>query len=80
MAVKSGDDVILIDQCGAKRSYAKGNRMTVTLYQVGELTKGTRIQRLQGGKTYKVTYRPVTSPKVIDKHWLTALNCEESVE
>ncbi|CAI9738780.1 Willebrand factor D and EGF domain-containing [Octopus vulgaris] len=62
VAVQSGDDVIVIDRCGPTKKTKKGST-TITLYLNDELTEGTRIIQLYGGRKYMV-YLP-TGGKVI---------------
>ena len=50
--VQSGDDVIVIDSCGP-RAEAVGT-MTVTIFNNGPLTRGTRILSYNGRTKYKV--------------------------
>lgn len=52
VAVRSGDDVILIDRCGP--SMGKRSPMTIKIYLNGGLTPGTKILQFSGGKKYKV--------------------------
>ena len=59
VSIQSGDDVIVIDQCGPTKPLTKQERDTkrqrVHLYLNGELTPGTQVRKLRGGKTYQVT-------------------------
>ena len=52
VAVRSGDDVLLFDTCGADGDSPKGLKMSA--FVSGELTPGTRVQQFNGGKEYKV--------------------------
>ena len=52
MAVKSGDDVILIDRCGPDKS--KNVPVDVSIFANGDLTPGTHIYRFLEGKRYEV--------------------------
>lgn len=54
VAVRSGDDVIVIDRCGASSSTSKYKALKMTLYLNGQLTKGTRVIAYGGGKKYEV--------------------------
>lgn len=55
VAVRSDDYVIVFDKCGAGQGETDENRpMTVSLYINGELTSGTSILRLRGGKKFRV--------------------------
>ncbi|GAB1607640.1 hypothetical protein Ahia01_001047900 [Argonauta hians] len=53
VAVKSGDDVIVIDRCESTRRN-RNQPILITLYNNGELTPGTRIYSLDGGNKFKV--------------------------
>ena len=55
VAVKSGDDVIVIDRCGAKRGSRVDVPMTVTAYLNGKLTSGTKVYQYKGGDEYRVS-------------------------
>ena len=53
VVVKSGDDVIKIDRCGAKKG-GKKQPLVPKLYINDELTPGTRIISFNNGKKWKV--------------------------
>ena len=53
VAIKSGDDVILIDGGGPKVVAKRG--LTIDLYLNGELTPGTKIVQHRGGKKFDVS-------------------------
>lgn len=59
VAIRSGDDVILIDRCGQSAKIQRRKRMTIKIYKNGELTPGTRIRRFGGGKKYEVITKDV---------------------
>ncbi|XP_029649426.2 uncharacterized protein LOC115223143 [Octopus sinensis] len=65
IAVRSGDDVILIDRCGSSMKIKK-TTLTITLFQNGELTPGTKIYRLNGGKKFKVVL-PIGTSVIVEK-------------
>lgn len=52
VAVKSGDDVILIDRCGPKEG--RRTPVDVSVFANGDLTPGTHIYRFLEGKRYEV--------------------------
>ena len=54
VAVRSGDDVIVIDRCAAQDS-EPDTQMVIRTYITGELTPGTRIVRYVGGREYRVS-------------------------
>jgi len=54
VAVKSGDDVILFDRCGAQQGKADGRPIQFQMLVNGELTTGTRVIRRDDGKAYEV--------------------------
>lgn len=55
IAVKSGDDVILVDVCGpAVGATTRKPIFTIKLYLNGELTPETEVISHGGGKTYEV--------------------------
>ena len=54
VAVKSGDDVILFDRCGAQQGEADGRPIQFQMLVNGELTTGTRVIRRDDGKAYEV--------------------------
>ena len=54
MAVKSGDDVIVLDRCGAKRADGPG-AFKPKIYYNGELTAGTRVVK-KNDDGYKVSF------------------------
>lgn len=55
VAVRSGDDVIVIDRCGPTSTAGKYKALKITLYLNGELTKGTKVLAFGGGKKYEVS-------------------------
>ncbi|XP_041368567.1 uncharacterized protein LOC121382945 isoform X2 [Gigantopelta aegis] len=63
VAVRSGDDVIVIDRCAAQDS-DPDTQMVVRTYITGELTPGTRIVRYVGGREYRV-YLPTGTYVVV---------------
>ena len=55
VAIRSGDDVIVIDSCGARRtSNRRPGTVAIRMILNGELTPHTRILRINNGKGYKV--------------------------
>lgn len=55
VAVKSGDDVILLDVCGPSvKATTRKPIFTTKMYLNGELTPGTEVISHGGGKTYEV--------------------------
>lgn len=52
VAVKSGDDVILIDRCGPDKG--KSVPVDLSVFANGDITPGTRIYRFLEGKRYEV--------------------------
>ena len=56
VAVKAGDDVIVVDRCGAERGNRVDVPMTVTAYLNNELTTGTKVYQYKGGDEYRVSY------------------------
>ena len=63
VAIRSGDDVIIMDRCGAGKpdengalSTEKDRRMTMAMYLNGELTEGTSIEKKKGGKKFYVSH------------------------
>lgn len=62
VAVQSGDDVILIDQCEqshntkTKKGKKKRKPLDVKMFLNGDLTEGTIVERRGGGKYYTVRY------------------------
>jgi hypothetical protein len=55
VAVRSGDDVILVDVCGPSMGKSSSRTpYTLKMYLNGELTPGTEVIRKAGGKTYEV--------------------------
>lgn len=55
VAVKSGDDVILLDVCGPSvKATTRKPIFTIKMYLNGELTTGTEGISHGGGKTYEV--------------------------
>lgn len=56
VSIKSGDDIIVFDQCGPKKSSQNSNqRLQVNMYMNGDLTPGTIIRRKSGGAEYTVS-------------------------
>ena len=56
IAIRSGDDVIVIDSCGASGTPVRRTpQIEVRLYLNGDLTPGTKIEQYDGGRTYKVS-------------------------
>ena len=56
IAIRSGDDVILVDSCGPESTPKKRTpQIEVRLYLNGDLTPGTEIIQYDGGRTYKVS-------------------------
>lgn len=54
VAARIGDDVIVLDRCGASNKKAKKQPLVPKLYLNGELTTGTAITRFNNGRKYKV--------------------------
>lgn len=55
MAVRSGDDVIVVDRCGPTMGKSKKKTpMKLRMFLNGELTEGTEVFRQSGGKKYTV--------------------------
>ena len=54
IAVKSGDDVILIDRCGYQQDVPNDRPTQIKMLVNGELTPGTRVVRKDDGKAYDV--------------------------
>nr|XP_034327587.1 uncharacterized protein LOC105328884 [Crassostrea gigas] len=55
VAIKSGNDVILVDVCGPSRGAStKRTIFTIKMYLNGELTPGTEVISHNGGKTFEV--------------------------
>lgn len=58
VAVRSGDDVIVLDVCGKTRRSGKKRRpLTKKLFLNGELTPGTSVYQHNKGKKYEVNCR-----------------------
>ena len=57
VAIKSGDDVILIDGGGPKVISKKG--LKIKMYLNGELTPGTKIVKHKGGSKFDVRFNTV---------------------
>ena len=56
IAIRSGDDVIVIDSCGAtKTPVSRTPQIEVRLYLNSQLTPGTKIVQYNGGTSYKVS-------------------------
>ena len=64
VAVKSGDDVILLDKCGPSADSTK-QPLSVDIYYNGDITSGTKIFRFLEGKRYEVHLPQGTVVKVI---------------
>ena len=58
VAIKSGDDVIIIDAGGPKVISRKG--LKINMYLNGELTPGTKIIKHKGGSKFDVRFHAVT--------------------
>ena len=55
VAVRSGDDVIVVDRCGATMGKSKKKTpMKLRMFLNGDLTEGTEVFRQSGGKKYMV--------------------------
>ena len=55
-AIRSGDDVFVIDTCGANQiPVSRRPQLEVRLYRNGNLTPGTKIEQYNGGTRYKVS-------------------------
>lgn len=54
IAVRSGDDVIVVDICGVKRKRGKKIPLKAYMYLNGDLTSGTSIISYKNGINYKV--------------------------
>lgn len=54
VAVRSGDDVILIDKCGPKMNANKRGSLKISLFINGELTPNTHILSINNGNKFKV--------------------------
>ena len=69
IAIRSGDDVILIDSCGPDATpETRMPQIEVRLYLNGDLTPGTEIIQYDGGRTYKVGIKwvaPVIATSVL---------------
>lgn len=56
VAVRSGDDVIVVDRCGPTMGKSsKKTPMTLKMFLNGALTEGTEVLRKAGGKKYIVS-------------------------
>jgi hypothetical protein len=56
VAVRSGDDVIVLDVCGKDRPKGRKRRpLSKKLYLNGELTPGTSVYQHHKGKKYEVS-------------------------
>ena len=53
VAIRSGDDVLVVDRCGVQKNDLS-EVMSLSLYLNGELTPGTRIYKLSGGREFMV--------------------------
>lgn len=57
MAIKAGDDVILIDKCGPKLTNNLGfYPITYRLYRNGQLTPGLKLLRFDEGRKFLVSH------------------------
>ena len=68
IAIRSGDDVIVIDSCGPDRTpVSRTPQIEVRLYLNGDLTPGTKIEQYNGGTTYKVSvgYLTYIGPNIV---------------
>ncbi|XP_025096160.1 uncharacterized protein LOC112565098 isoform X1 [Pomacea canaliculata] len=55
VAIRSGDDVIRLDKCGAGSGETNENRpIKISLFINGDLTRGTSILRLRGNNKYRI--------------------------
>lgn len=64
VAIKSGDDVFVLDRCRLHSNYcSEGDEscrlLRAVLYLNGELTPGTRIFQTDGGLGYQVSKQPL---------------------
>jgi len=56
IAIRSDDDVIVIDTCGANETpVSRTPQLEVRLYLNGDLAPGTKIEQYNGGTSYKVS-------------------------
>lgn len=57
VAVRSGDDVVVIDRCGADANSTQ-DYITIHMYNNGDFTKGTAVHQIDDGHGYmvKITY------------------------
>ena len=55
-AIRTRDDVILIDRCGTKKTeeLSEDTPITVKMLLNGNLTRGTSVRSVDGGKKYYV--------------------------
>ena len=53
MAVRSGDDVVVIDRCGANANSTQ-EYIGVNMYNNGDFTQGTSVEQIEDGHAYKV--------------------------
>ena len=57
IAIRSGDDVIVIDSCGPNETpVSRTPQLEVRLYLNSGLTPGTQIEQYNGGTSYKVSF------------------------
>ena len=56
MAVRSGNDVIVLKACPNERGKPGNTPLEVIIYKHGELTPGTKIMSFNGGKKYEVSW------------------------
>ena len=72
VAIRSGDDVIIMDRCFGDGQFGNKIRrnapLDIQLYLNGELTPGTVVTRLRGGKEIRVTL-PTGTVVQVKLHW-----------
>ena len=54
VAVRSGDDVIVVDRCGAEKTTEISDVLSFKAFVNGELTPGTEVTKLPGGSEFMV--------------------------
>ena len=54
VAIRSGDDIILIDSCGPRDAPYAAGTLVVRFYLNGDLTPGTSLHQLNDGLKYEV--------------------------
>ncbi|XP_056005500.1 uncharacterized protein LOC130050218 isoform X5 [Ostrea edulis] len=70
IAVRSGDDVILVDVCGPTMGKSpKQTPYTIKMYLNGDLTPGTEVIRRFGGKTYEIIL-PTGAKVIVMNGWV----------